>query len=110
MTSSNYIKDDNRPKTPTEDDCCGNGCSPCIFDIHKKLLEEWNNKKLNQSSLSLIKNSLSPLKYNRFIVKDIAKASEDCVFIQLNCGLGILILSVINLSDNPALEICQYLM
>lgn len=70
-----------RPQTPKEEDCCGNGCNPCIFDVHKKLLDQWNEKKLQKP-----KNYyLSPIKYNKFIINDVTTASKDCLFLYLNC-------------------------
>ncbi|KAJ9578258.1 hypothetical protein L9F63_005528 [Diploptera punctata] len=33
-----------RPEEPLESDCCGSGCSPCIFDIYRKQLLEWEKQ------------------------------------------------------------------
>lgn len=32
-----------RPKSPELGDCCGSGCTPCVYDIYYKQLEEWEN-------------------------------------------------------------------
>lgn len=37
--------ENSRPITPSEEDCCHSACDPCIFDVHKKLLEEYERKK-----------------------------------------------------------------
>ncbi|XP_023245078.1 NADH-cytochrome b5 reductase-like [Copidosoma floridanum] len=86
MTSVESGEIDNRPPTPVEEDCCGNGCNPCIFDIHKKLLEKWNKEKFDKLNDTLLdKNYLSPVKYSAFIIDKITKACEDCIFVCLNC-------------------------
>lgn len=91
MTSCDDAEDDNRPNTPAEEDCCGNACNPCVFDVHKKLLEAWEKKKLNERKIPPDKNYLSLTRYNKFIIKDIRKACEECIFIQLECGSGMII-------------------
>lgn len=85
LKNSDYtdLNDDGRPIIPKQEDCCGQGCNPCIFDIYQKLLQEWKDKKLNTKQIDLFsKNYLSPIKYNKFIVNAIEKASEDCIFIE----------------------------
>jgi hypothetical protein len=29
------------PEPPDLDDCCGNGCEPCIFDRHDMAMDEY---------------------------------------------------------------------
>lgn len=90
MTSSNDTESDNdRPPTPTKEDCCGNACNPCIFDVHKKLLKEWENKKLNKLKETPDRNLLFLTRYSKFVIRDIAEASEDSIFISLHCVSGI---------------------
>lgn len=33
-----------RPEEPHESDCCGSGCSPCVFDIYRLQLLEWEKQ------------------------------------------------------------------
>lgn len=33
-----------RPAMPDPDDCCGGGCTPCIFDIYEEQLERWQQR------------------------------------------------------------------
>ncbi|KAJ8687438.1 hypothetical protein QAD02_023232 [Eretmocerus hayati] len=87
MTSYTEIKDDDYPQAPNEEDCCGNGCDPCIFDVHKRLVEEWEKKKSDKTTKLPQKNFLSLIQYQKFIVDSILKSSEDCILINLNCGL-----------------------
>jgi hypothetical protein len=30
-----------RPLPPDPAECCGNGCSPCVWDTHAEALAEW---------------------------------------------------------------------
>lgn len=31
------------PTSPEPNDCCGNGCVPCIWDIYYEELRKWQN-------------------------------------------------------------------
>lgn len=75
--------EEDRPKTPLEEDCCGSGCTPCVFDIHKTLLQEWESRKLQRVKIKPTHNLLSPLSYKTFVITDISKASEDYFLIHL---------------------------
>ncbi|ROH89652.1 hypothetical protein ED208_11045 [Stagnimonas aquatica] len=33
-----------RPQPPSEDDCCHQGCAPCIFDLYERELERWEEQ------------------------------------------------------------------
>ncbi|KAK0167472.1 hypothetical protein PV327_004867 [Microctonus hyperodae] len=70
-----------RPQTPDENNCCGNGCNPCIFDIHKQLLDKWNKKESIQRNES--KNLLDPLSYKLFFIQEIRNINSDYVIIYL---------------------------
>jgi len=73
--------EDHRPKTPLEEDCCSSGCTPCIFDVHKTLLKEWENKKTRE--VKTTDNLLSLLSYKTFVITDISDASKDYILICL---------------------------
>lgn len=75
--------DDDRPKTPGEEDCCGSGCTPCIFDIHKKLLNEWEQKKSQNIKNKTNNNLLSLLSYKTFIITSISEISEYYILVNL---------------------------
>ena len=43
-----YVRWENRPynsadkpERPADDDCCGGGCSPCVWDIYNARLDSW---------------------------------------------------------------------
>lgn len=38
------MKDIRKPREPTEDDCCGNGCSPCVWDTFYERLDKYEDK------------------------------------------------------------------
>ncbi|GAB1859135.1 cytochrome-b5 reductase [Camponotus japonicus] len=85
MSLNNYNNndDDDRPKTPLDEDCCGSGCTPCIFDVHKTLLKEWESRKTQNVKVKTSNNLLSPLSYKVFIITDISETSEDYFLVYL---------------------------
>jgi len=88
--------DDDRPKTPLEEDCCGSGCTPCIFDVHKTLLSEWENRK-TRTKVKTAENLLSLLSYKTFVITDISDTSEDYILVCMEYP-GIIILSITNVT------------
>lgn len=39
-------QNDNRcPEEPDDEDCCGSGCTPCVFDLYYDRLEKYEEKK-----------------------------------------------------------------
>ena len=34
-----------QPEEPLPDDCCGSGCTPCVFDTYYDQLEKFEEKK-----------------------------------------------------------------
>ncbi|XP_050450960.1 NADH-cytochrome b5 reductase-like [Cataglyphis hispanica] len=83
LNNCNDYNDDDRPKTPVAEDCCGSGCIPCVFDVHKALLKEWESKKTQNVKIETSNNLLSPLSYKVFIITDIFETSEDYFLIHL---------------------------
>lgn len=79
---NDYDSDDNRPKTPLEEDCCSSGCTPCIFDVHKTLLREWENRK-TQTKVKKADNLLSLLSYKAFVITNISDISKDYILVCL---------------------------
>lgn len=84
--------DDDRPKTPLNEDCCGSGCTPCVFDVHKTLLKEWKSKKTQNVKVETNNNLLSLLSYKVFIITDVFETSEDYFLVHLKYP-GITVLS-----------------
>ncbi|XP_011631279.1 NADH-cytochrome b5 reductase-like [Pogonomyrmex barbatus] len=73
--------DNDRPKTPLEEDCCGSGCTPCVFDVHKMLIQECESKKMRTKIKT--DNLLSLLSYKAFVITDISNTSKDYFLIRL---------------------------
>lgn len=38
------------PIYPSPDECCGSGCSPCVYDIYYQRLEEYKIRKMEEES------------------------------------------------------------
>ncbi|KAF7987501.1 hypothetical protein HCN44_003263 [Aphidius gifuensis] len=72
---------DDRPKTPLQDDCCKNDCNPCIFDVHRDILKRWENNK--SYKLGQRKNILLQTAYKLFKVSKIFDINDDYVMISL---------------------------
>lgn len=73
--------DNDRPVTPSEDDCCGNGCNPCILDFHRRLLNEWHERKRKNIRLVTKTNILSQTSYTTFVIDNVMKDSEDSILV-----------------------------
>ncbi|XP_043262656.1 NADH-cytochrome b5 reductase-like isoform X2 [Colletes gigas] len=73
--------ENSRPTTPSEEDCCHNACDPCIFDVHEKLLEEYERRKKQNIKVQNRKNLLCSFSYKNFVVINIKETSE--CYIQL---------------------------
>ncbi|XP_014483744.1 PREDICTED: NADH-cytochrome b5 reductase-like [Dinoponera quadriceps] len=83
MDLDDHNDDNDRPKTPLEEDCCGNGCIPCVFDVHKRLLNEWENRKAQDVKIKISSNLLSLLSYKAFVIADISETSKDYILVHL---------------------------
>ncbi|XP_072760856.1 NADH-cytochrome b5 reductase-like [Anoplolepis gracilipes] len=83
LNNCNDDNNDDRPKTPLNEDCCGSGCTPCIFDVHKALLKEWESRKIQNVKVKINNNLLSPLSYKVFVITDIIETSEDYFLVHL---------------------------
>nr|XP_033338654.1 NADH-cytochrome b5 reductase-like isoform X1 [Megalopta genalis] len=86
MNIDNTSDDDNdngRPATPLDEDCCHNGCNPCIFDIHAKLLEEYEKKKKENVKVQISKNMLCQFSYKIFVITDIQEAADTYILLAL---------------------------
>ena len=74
-----------KPEEPLQSDCCGTGCTPCVFDIYQGELERWmklkkmtpEDRKIHvqtvASSNSLLSphQAVSPARYTAFEISDI---------------------------------------
>lgn len=72
-----------KPEEPLTSDCCGSGCTPCIFDIYEEDLRKWELecKSVNHSLTKRTKDAgsvLSRSEYRAFRIDAITKMTADC--------------------------------
>lgn len=77
------------PEEPLQSDCCGTGCSPCVFDIYQEDLERWKAEALltpeqraarwlNPSAKAeAVRTALSRHEYKTFEVIAVKQESSD---------------------------------
>jgi cytochrome-b5 reductase len=76
-----------RPEEPQESDCCGSGCSPCVFDIYHLQLIEWQKQCteilcnegccLETTSTESNKPLLSQIKFSPFQLLSVQQHTHD---------------------------------
>ena len=79
------------PTKPLDSDCCGNGCTPCVYDIYDEEVAQWQKfcemsgeeraAALNTTNkiTSVASNSLSLTHYTSLTITDIKRITEDTV-------------------------------
>ncbi|XP_050302299.1 NADH-cytochrome b5 reductase-like [Anthonomus grandis grandis] len=65
------------PVKPSESDCCGSGCNPCILDVYEEQLKKYNASK-NQELKNSFNTCLSPTTFSLFKLIDVKKHTKDC--------------------------------
>lgn len=80
-----------KPEEPLDSECCGTGCTPCVFDIYKENLKRWEeecdrirsgiNVKNIDDNASLNDTVISPYNYSDYIVKEIVPDCLSCKII-----------------------------
>lgn len=45
------------PETPDLDSCCGNGCEPCIFDLHDMAMDRNRQELLPRPQATMFKGA-----------------------------------------------------
>ena len=81
------------PTRPLDSECCGNGCSPCVFDIYDEEMEQWekfcamsseeraanlNKEKVHSTAIA---DGLSQSHYTSLMICDIRRVTDDtCVY------------------------------
>lgn len=59
----------NKPEEPSQEDCCQNGCNPCVFDIYQNQLKLWEENRGHTNSQRY--DLLSQTRFKPFVLKDI---------------------------------------
>ena len=80
------------PTRPLDSECCGNGCSPCVFDVYDEEMERWQKlctMSKDERAAALCKqkeqlavvDGLSRSNYTSLLVTDIMRITDDtCVY------------------------------
>lgn len=97
------------PEEPLQSDCCGTGCSPCVFDIYQEELEQWrelaslspeerlarlqSGRGKREKGSSLLEKVLSAQEYQTFEVVEMNQVSSDAWIFSFSlpkdCVLGV---------------------
>lgn len=57
MSESECDQPKGKPIPPKPWECCGGGCSPCVWDTYYDKLHEWNQVHgIDQDKISLVDN------------------------------------------------------
>ena len=81
------------PTKPLDSECCGNGCSPCVFDIYDEEMECWRNlcamsskeraatMNRGKQKIAVVDDGLSQSHYTSLKIIDIMRVTDDtCVY------------------------------
>lgn len=87
MSASDFIDDDFpeellrlKPNEPSPSDCCGSGCSLCVFDIYEQEMKIWKkdcanyfqkDKQLNKEKYNNIEKVLHQEEYTKFTLENV---------------------------------------
>lgn len=74
-----------KPEKPSDSDCCGSGCIPCVFDIYDQEIKIWErecarlrNKAVpGEDDLFKEKSMLSELEYRKFTISKVWPETGD---------------------------------
>lgn len=68
------------PQRPNESDCCGSGCTPCIFDVYEEQLKKYEkNKALGVVTVvTNEKNCISQTSYTSFVCVGRKQHTKNC--------------------------------
>ena len=80
-----------RPEEPLESDCCGSGCTMCVFDIYQRDLEIWERECSNLLSAG-IKNTrdnvpcdvISRTEFKKFELLSVISHTKDTAIYRFN--------------------------
>ena len=62
-----------KPEEPSQSDCCGSGCNPCVFDIYEQELKIWKKEcQMRLRARDSCQENVSPY------------YSMNCIFLKLN--------------------------
>lgn len=65
------------PERPSESDCCGTGCVPCILDVYDKEYTLWKHRQSCENRDQLRRDLLSVTNYKAYNITCIKQLNED---------------------------------
>uniref|UniRef100_G1LT62 Cytochrome b5 reductase like n=2 Tax=Ailuropoda melanoleuca TaxID=9646 RepID=G1LT62_AILME len=89
-----------RPVEPLPSQCCGSGCSPCVFDLYHRELARWEAARASKDRSLLsgqesqsCPSQLSPETFLAFRISAMDRLTEDTYRVRFalprNCQLGL---------------------
>ena len=79
-----------KPEEPLPSDCCGSGCSPCVFEIYERDLKDWQKKctelKNGDNTSNYIDQDgeihvLATTKFTELCLEEICRVNKDtCIY------------------------------
>ncbi|XP_047583801.1 NADH-cytochrome b5 reductase-like isoform X4 [Lutra lutra] len=89
-----------RPVEPLPSQCCGSGCSPCVFDLYHQELAKWEAARASKDRSLLsgeesqsCPSKLSPETFLAFRISAMDRLTEDTYHVRFalprNCQLGL---------------------
>lgn len=89
-----------RPVEPLPSQCCGSGCSPCVFDIYQRDLARWEAARaskdrslLSREETQSCPSKLSPETFLAFLISAVDRLTEDTYLVRFalpgNSQLGL---------------------
>ncbi|XP_070642595.1 NADH-cytochrome b5 reductase-like isoform X5 [Bos indicus] len=89
-----------RPVEPLPLQCCGSGCSPCVFDIYQRDLARWEAARaskdrslLSREETQSCPSKLSPETFLAFLISAVDRLTEDTYLVRFalpgNSQLGL---------------------
>lgn len=64
------------PERPSESDCCGTGCVPCVLDVYDEEYSRWKRRQ-NGGGDRLRRDLLSATKHKPYRITSVRKLAED---------------------------------
>ncbi|KAK9507891.1 hypothetical protein O3M35_007657 [Rhynocoris fuscipes] len=66
-----------KPEEPNQEDCCQNGCTPCVFDIYRAQLELWEKGSNSVNSSVVRYDVLSQTRFKPFTLTNTVPLTQD---------------------------------
>lgn len=71
------------PPKPNESDCCGSGCTPCIFDVYEEQLKRYKTNK--PAAVPQQKNCIAATSYTEFLLVERTQHTKNSIVCVFRC-------------------------